>query len=172
VQAIKKWNGAHDPERAIEQPPGEGDMADVSTNKGEWNDGRAGNQPAAQHPGIANWISKWSDEKQRTDKMPEGEPVGPITDEWKFSVSLFQSQEDEGNPGPKTGNQVIRGRIVNAEPAAKKRKFGEQWKRRQAAQDKSGDEEAQTYPVCEKCPFDGLAYHDRNNCHALMRMFW
>ena len=128
-------------------------MADVSANKGERNDGRAGNQTAAQHPGIAHWISKWPNEKQRDNEMPEREPVGPISDEWKFSVGLFQSEEDEGNPGPRAGNQVIRGGIVDAEPAAKKRKFVEQWKRRQAAQDKSGDEEAQTYPVCEKCAF-------------------
>ena len=100
-------------------------MADVSANKGERNDGCAGNQTAAQHPGIANWISKWPDEKQRDDQMAEREPVGPITDEWKFSVGLFQSEGDEGNPGPKTGKEIISGGIVDAEPAAKKREFVE-----------------------------------------------
>jgi hypothetical protein len=123
MEAVEKWNCAHDPERAIEQPPRERNMADVSANESERNDGRAGNQTAAQHPGIANWISKWSDEKQRDDQMPEGEPVSPITDKRKSGVGRFETEEHEGDPSPKSRNELISGGVVDAEPAAKKRQF-------------------------------------------------
>ena len=125
MQAVKKRNCAYDSERAIEQPPGERNVANVSANERERNNGRAGNQPAAQHPGIANWISKWPDEKQRDDEMPEGQPVSPITDKRKFSVGRLESEEHEGDPRPISGKKRVSRRIVDAEPAAKKRKFVE-----------------------------------------------
>ena len=153
MEAIKQWNRARDPERAIEQAPGERNMADVSANQGERNDGRAGNQPAAKHPGITDGIPKWPNEKQRNDEMPESEPVSPITDKRKSGVGRFETEEHEGDPSPKSRNELISGGIVDAEPAAKKRKFLEQRKRRQTAQDKSRDKEAQTYTVCEKRAF-------------------
>lgn len=142
MEAVKKWNCTHDPERTIEQPPGERNMADLSANKGERNDGCAGNQSAAKHPGIANWISKWPDEKQCDDEMPEGQPVSPVPDKRESSVGRLESEEHEGDPRPISGKKRVSGRIVDAEPAAKKRKFVEQGERRQTAQDQPGDKEA------------------------------
>ncbi len=101
MEAVKKRNCAHDPERAIEQPPGERNLPDLSANEGERNDGRAGNQPAAQDPGVTNRIPKRPDEKQGDDEMPERKPIGPITDKRKCSVGSFQTEEDKGNPRPK-----------------------------------------------------------------------
>lgn len=94
-------------------------MTDLSANERERNDGRAGKQSAAQHPGVANRIPKWPDEKQRDYQVTEGEPVGAVTDERKCSVGFLQADEYECDPRSESGKGFICGGIVDAEPAAK-----------------------------------------------------
>jgi hypothetical protein len=89
MEAIKKWNRSDDPDRAIEQAPRQRDVPDMSANERERNDGAAGNQSAPEDPGVADWVSKRPDEKQRDDEMAERKPVGPVTDKGKSSVGFL-----------------------------------------------------------------------------------
>jgi hypothetical protein len=119
METVEKWNCADDPEGTVDQPPLERDLTDVSANESERNNGSAGKQSAAQHPGIPNWIPKWPDEKQRDYQVTEGKPIGAVTDEGKGSVGFLQTEIHECDPRSKSGKGFIGCRIVDAEPAAK-----------------------------------------------------
>src|ERR1051325_6798072 len=89
VEAIPERDRAEQAKRAVEKSPAEGDSANRAADQGERNNRDAGDNPNAQDPGVADWITKWADEEQRDNEMTKRQPVRAIADEGVDSVGFF-----------------------------------------------------------------------------------
>src|SRR5688572_7069899 len=99
LAAKPEGDEAEKAERAVDEPPAERNAAHFAHNEGEGNDEHAGDHAELDDPDVFDGITQWADERNGDNEVTEGKPVGAVTDEWIFGISIDQAVAHFDDPG-------------------------------------------------------------------------
>ena len=85
-------------ETAIDKPPENRNAANRPGDKGEEDNGDAGDDAELKHPLVAKRVSQGTEESNGEDEMGEGEPVGAVGEEGIAEAGIAEGATDLRDP--------------------------------------------------------------------------
>ena len=126
-------------QRAVHEPPAQGDPPDLPGDQREGDDARAGDEPEVDHPDVPDGVAERPEERHGDHEVGEGEPVGAVGEERMPPVRLGERVPRPQDPGREA--RRLRGRGVRHSRAREEPQFRLEGERGQAAQDEADDED-------------------------------
>ena len=97
-QTGEERQDSEDAETAVDQAPEQGDATERAGDQSEGNDRDAGDYAELKNPLVADGVAQRAEERDRKNKMGEGEPVGSIGEKWVAKAVIEEGVMDSCNP--------------------------------------------------------------------------
>src|SRR4051794_20921263 len=128
AQSVKQQGQSAQAEAAIDQSPVQRDTTNRARNECEREDGEAGDESDQKRGPAGFGVKQRRNEKHRDDDVPEGEPIGAVSDPRVLRVSGLEAKTDGEDPKREAAVARRRGGIAQAENSREKAQFGKKRK--------------------------------------------